>query len=85
MESVVAEHGIRLGNVFNHYTKAVKSPSDLAMLGNGSLEFMMDARIDSAESERKMLTNAMHFSVSLAILEMFPAEVSMPDGIESRM
>ena len=37
--------------------KAIKSASDLTMLGNGFLEYRVDARIDSAESERKRVSN----------------------------
>ena len=68
MESVVVKHGIRLGNAFDHYMKAFKSPSDQTMLGNGSLGFVVDARIHSAEkawltqSEPKIATNAMHLA-----------------------
>lgn len=65
--------------------KALKSPSDLTMLGDGILGFMMDARIHSAEkawlisSERKTAPIAMHL-----VCQRWSAEVSMPDGIESR-
>ena len=57
MGSVVAKHEIRLGNAFDHYMKAFKSPSDLT-------GFMMDARIHSAEKAwlTQIAINAMHLA-----------------------